>query len=338
MTGASSTHQRILRRALLASLALNAASFAQAAGTPAGVEIQNTAQVSYSIAGSNATANSNSVSLNVAEIVNVTTTLQSGDVSVSAGASNQVLVIRVTNTGNGSEAFRLTLNSVLGGDDFDPTPATNSLYIDVDGSGTITPGDIPSNTGVIDQTLAADGFVNVLLVNNIPNALANGARGFSRLTAVSLTGTGAPGTTFAGQGSGGPGVTIDAVLGTSGGDSDSTGTYLVADIAIVANKSFVVVDPFGGARPIPGARIDYQVVVTATGSGTASNALFSDAIPANTSFVPASLRLNGNPLTDANDADAGQFIAAPAPQVRVALGNLTQGGGAQTVLFSVTIN
>ena len=41
----------------------------------------------------------------------------------------------MTNTGNGPETFRLVMDSVIGADDFDPTPATPSIYFDTDGSG-----------------------------------------------------------------------------------------------------------------------------------------------------------------------------------------------------------
>ena len=73
-------------------------------------------------------------------------------------------------------------------------------------------------------------------------------------------------------------------------------------------------------------------------TGTATAATFADSIPANTAFTAGSIRLNGTPLTDANGDDAGQYIAAPTPQVAVTLGNLTQASGVQTIEFAVTIN
>jgi uncharacterized repeat protein (TIGR01451 family) len=103
-------------------------------------------------------------------------------------------------------------------------------------------------------------------------------------------------------------------------------------------KSQAVVDQFGGARPVPGARINYSIAVNATGSGTATGAVFNDNIPANTTYVPGTLRLNGAALTDGADLDAGDFSAAPTARVRVQLGNLTQASGSQTIEFAVTIN
>jgi hypothetical protein len=43
-------------------------------------------------------------------------------------------------------------------------------------------------------------------------------------------------------------------------------------------------------------------------------------------------------LSDAADADAGEFSTTPGARVRVQLGNLTQASGSQTIQFAVTIN
>lgn len=325
----------LLAGAALALVALGATRPAAAAGSPAGLQIDNTAQVAYTLGTATITEPSNTVRIVVAEVLDTTVTLQSAAVTVSPGAAGQVLVYRVTNTGNGSEPFRLTIDNVIGGDDFDPLAATPAIYFDADGSGSLTASDTPYTPGGNDPVLAADGFTTVLVVNSIPAPLANGARGFSLLRAAALTGTGAPGTVFAGQGTAG----TDAIAGTTGGDGDATGTYLVADLRLTAVKSATVVDPFGGARPMPRAQVTYQVVVTPTGSGTASAVVFTDPIPTSTTYVPGSLKLNGNPLTDdAADADAGSFQNSPTRAVRVALGSLTQAAGPQTITFVVTID
>jgi uncharacterized repeat protein (TIGR01451 family) len=163
--------------------------------------------------------------------------------------------------------------------------------------------------------------------------LPDGEFGRSELTATASTGTGAPGTVLPGLGTGG----VDAVIGSSGGEVAVFGQYLVGDILLSAVKSQAVLDPFGGSQPIPGAAITYQVVVTATGTGTALGAAFTDPVPANTTYVAGSMRLNGAPLTDAADADAGSFVLGPA-RVAVSLGDLTSAAGPQTIDFRVTID
>ncbi|MEZ5512926.1 MAG: hypothetical protein R3F58_03555 [Steroidobacteraceae bacterium] len=315
-------------------LMLGASDRSLAAGVPAGTDIQNTAVVNYSLGGTAQSTSSNTVSVTVAEILDVVVTLQSPTVSVSPGDTQQELVYRLTNTGNGPEAFLLTMTSTLSGDDFDPLPSVPAIYFDTDNSGDLSAADTPYVAGSNDPLLQPDAFVTVLIVNDIPAGLTSGNRGLSQLAAAARTGTGAPGTLYAGQGVGG----TDAVVGTTGADGSVNGEYLVSDISVTAVKSQTVSDPFGGTRPVPGARITYQIVVAAAGTGTAAAAAFVDTIPASTTFVPASIQLNGTALTDAADVDVGTYVATPTPQVSVQLGDLTQASGPQTIRFAVTIN
>jgi uncharacterized repeat protein (TIGR01451 family) len=307
---------------------------AEAVGAPAGTSIDNTAEVTYSIGGTSTTATSNTVSVTVAEILDVVVTAQTPNVSVASGATQAETVFRVTNTGNGPETFRLVMTSTLGGDNYDPTPSSPSIYFDSDASGDLSPGDVPYVVGNNDPVLAADAFVTVLLVNDIPAGLIDGNLGATRVTVDSRTGTGVAGTVFAGAGQGG----TDAVVGTTTALASASSNYLISAIAVNAVKSQVVVDQFGGSQPVPGARINYSIVVSATGTGTATSAVFSDNIPANTTYVPGTLRLNSAALSDGADIDAGDYQAAPTPRVRVTLGNLTQASGSLTIEFAVTIN
>lgn len=309
-------------------------SLSQAAGTAAGTAIQNTAQVSYDIAGTPVTTASNAATLTVAEIIAVNITTLTGSMSVAPGATNQVLQFRLTNTGNGPERFHLTPNSTLVGDNFDPVLASSPVYFDTDGTPGLSPGDILYAPGSNDPLLEADESITVLVLNDIPAGLSNGAIGRSELTVAALTGTGAAGTVFAGQGAGG----ADAVLGTTGGLANNNGAYVSGSITLTAVKSQVITDQFGGSQPVPGAAITYQIVITPNGSGSAANAVFSDAIPAHTTYRAGSLQLNGASLSDAADADAGQYVSAPTALVNIALGTLTAASGAQTVSFAVTID
>src|SRR3954467_11635839 len=109
---------------------------ARAVGVAAGTDIVNPAQVSYSMGAATATATSNTVTVKVAEIVDVAVSRQSpANLPVNGGDTRQEIVFIVTNSGNGSEAFHLAMNSVIGGDDFDPTASTPSIYFDTDASG-----------------------------------------------------------------------------------------------------------------------------------------------------------------------------------------------------------
>jgi uncharacterized repeat protein (TIGR01451 family) len=305
-----------------------------AVGIPAGTTIDNTASVSYSVGTVTSTATSNTTTVTVAEILDVVVTVQTPSVPVAPGATQQVIRYRVTNTGNGPETFHLVMNDAIAGDQFDPVAATPSIYLDSDNNGSLGASDAAYVAGTNDPALNADAFVTVFVVNNIPNSVTDGNIGRSSLAADARTGTGAAGTVFAGQGAAG----TDAVVGTTGAAAIGTGEYLVQGVTINVTKSQTVVDQFGGTTPVPGARINYSIAVSATGTGSATAVIFADNIPANTTYVPGTLALNSVALTDGADADAGSLETTPATHVRVQLGTLTQASGVQTIQFAVRID
>ena len=317
----------------LAVLACTRQGFA--AGTLAGTAITNTAQVTYTLGTVSGAATSNTTTTTVLQVLNVVATAQTPTVSVIPGDTRKALTFRITNTGNGPDTYTLTPLSTLPGDNFDPVlsrPA--SVYFDTDGNGFLSAGDTAYVPGA-DVPLAADAGVTVFVLNNIPPALNNGDTGLSQITAARKGGPGKPGQSLGGGGVGG----IDAVFGTSGDQAVQSGKYLVGNnVTLNAVKTQAVADLQGGARPLQGATITYTIVITPTGSGTATAASFSDPIPANTTFRAGSLRLNAIALTDAAGDDAGEYDATPTPMVKVALGDLTAASGAQTVQFAVTIN
>ena len=303
-------------------------------GVPAGTLVESTATVSYEYSGVGASVATNAASFIVAERLDVVVTRQGAAVPVEAGDVNRVLLFRVTNTGNGSEAFSLVLDSALPGDDFDPVPAAIPLYFDTDGSGDLNTGDVAYQPGSNDPVLGPDSSIDVLVVNDIPANAGNGSLGRSELIATAVTGSGLPGTGFAGAGDGG-GI---AVVGTSGASGAEIGEYLVDDIEVAFTKTQNVADPSGGSEPVSGATITYTITVEVQSAGVASAAVVRDPIPQYATFAPGSIALNGASLTDAADTDDGEFDEAGAPTVVVRLGDLTMADGIQTVEFSVTID
>jgi uncharacterized repeat protein (TIGR01451 family) len=89
---------------------------------------------------------------------------------------------------------------------------------------------------------------------------------------------------------------------------------------------------------VPGATLTYSLAVEVTNAGTAGNSTVDDPVPVNTTYLANSLSVNGAPMTDAIDGDAGELNLAGAPSVVVRLGDLTQASGIQTVTFQVTID
>ncbi len=303
---------------------------AEAAGTAAGTTISNTATATYNDpGGTELTTPSNTVDILVDELLDVTVaTADPGDMPAPPAGTNQVLSFTVRNNGNGSEAFRLTPNGTVGGDQFDPT--TTSIVID-NGNGVYDPGiDIVYTPGSNDPILAPDTSVKIFILSTIPGGAADGSRGIVTLTAAAVTGTGAPGTSFPGLGQGGG----DAVVGSSGADGVDQGAYVVQNATVALVKSATILDPFGGAESVPGAIITYTLVATVTGSGTLSNLTIGDVIPAGTAYRLGTITLQGSGLSDAVDADAGEFASSA---VAVRLGALP-GGTTRTVTFKVRIN
>lgn len=333
-----------LARTALATLALSVlATEVQAAGTAAGSDIVNTASASFTDpAGTPQTTNSNTSTLQVDEILDVTlVSNDAGNVSVNTPSTNRVLSFTVTNTGNGSEAFVLGATGTVSGDQFNPNNVR--IYLD-NGDGVFdiatdtlyTPGTTPN------PVLVADGTRVVFLVSDIPSGRANGDIGLATLTATAATGSGTAGTTFAGQGTNGS----DAVVGSTTAAATRNNGYVVTHAAAVLDKTSSVADQFGGSNAIPGATITYTLTFTVTGAGNLTNAAVTDSIPAGTTYLANSLKLDTVALSDAADADAGKVDAAPAGAnakglVTVNLGTVAAAaapGTVHTVTFKVTID
>jgi uncharacterized repeat protein (TIGR01451 family) len=315
---------------IIAALAMPAP--VHAAGTRAGTNINNVATATYEVTpgGPETSIDSNTVTLKVDELLNVTVvSTDPSDVTATAGAGNQVLRFTVANGGNGTEAFTLGTIANGGGDDFDP--AVTSVVIDSNNNGAYDAGvDTVYVAGSNDPELGADEAITVFVLSSIPASASDTQRGKVELTAAAKTGTGAPGTSFAGLGQGGG----NAVVGATGADALDDGWYKVAKAAISFAKSAAVSDPWGGTTQAPGATITYTLTATVSGTGTLSNVRISDPVPAGTTFAPGSITLDGTPLSDADDGDAGRFSGSA---IAVGLGTLAS-GATRTVTFQVKID
>lgn len=303
---------------------------AWAGGTTAGTKIDNQATASYAGPGGTVTVPSNTVSLTVDELLDVTVvSADPGDVMGIPGATDRVLTFTVTNNGNGDEAFTLASAGTLGGDDFDP--AVTSIVLDTNGNGAYDAGvDTVYIAGSNDPLLTPDQSITVFLLSTIPGGAGDGNRGRAQLSADAVTGTGTPGTNYAGLGQGGG----DAIVGTTGADADASGFYAVSAATVSFVKSAVVLDPFGGASAVPGSVITYSLVATVDGTGTLNNLAIADAIPAGSTYEPGTLKLQGAALTDATDSDAGELASGG---IAVRLGNVA-GGQVRTVTFQVQVD
>lgn len=318
-------------RLALAPLAIAAALIttpAHAGGVKAGTLIENTASATYDGGAGPVTIPSNTITVKVDELLDVTVTSRdSGPVSAAPGSA--VLTFELTNTGNGPEAYTFTANPAVAGNDFDTT--VNGIAVDTNGNGVYDPGVDQMLTGpATTAAIAADASLTVFVLVTIPGGVADGDQSDVSLLAEAVTGTGAPGTAFAGQGAGGG----NAIVGSTGANATATGSLSVGITDVDLIKSATVRDPFGGTGIVPGATITYAIRAEVRGSGSVSDLVVTDAAPADTTYVAGSLKLDGATLTDAADADAGR---SGTSGISVDLGTVS-GGSSHIVTFQVTID
>lgn len=332
-----STFVRVLAVAMVA-IGSFASTDARAIGVQAGTQIQNQATATYDVGGTPFVATSGSNIVTVDEIVDVQVTLQSPPVPVASPDTNQVLSFLVTNTGNGTESFEIVVNNGVGGDQFDPIFA--SIWLD-DGDGLFNPTlDTPyvlnSNDPVLDANDPANDSALLFVVNDIPGSRIDGDVGLSRLTVTSVAlGAQTPGFTSNGTGDAG----TDAVAGTSGGQAQVDGSYVVAAVSVSLTKTATVVPHATfGTQPVPGAIVRYEITVTVTGAGTAQNLVITDPIPVGTIYENASMELNAVGLSDAVDLDEGDFDSTLANGIAVDLGDVPGGSPDNVIHFNVMID
>lgn len=314
--------------ALVAALCAATPSVSLAAGIDAGTLIQNTAQATYQTTSGTQTIDSNTVTVRVDELLDVSiASLDAGPVSTAPGA--EVLTFEITNTGNGPEAFLLTANPAVAGNDFDTV--IDAIAVDTNNNGVYDAGidqilTGPETTAVLDP----DATLTVFVLVTVPAGAADTDTSEVTLTAVAATGTGAPGTVFPGAGEAGS----DAVVGANGAQASANGALIVGITTVSLVKSATVRDPFGGTAPVPGAVITYTISAVVTGSGSVDDLVVTDAFPAGTTYVTSSLALGGSALTDASGDDAGE---ASATGIAVDLGTVA-GGTTQEITFDVSID
>jgi len=315
--------------ALAAAIGLSLPTIAHAEGVPAGTPIENTATATYTIGGVDTTVNSNTVIITVDELLDVTVTPLDGG-TVGLGADGGVLSFNVTNIGNGPEAFAITFDEALAGDDFDP--AITEVAYDSNGNGVYDAGvDAVIPTGGSTPILDPDQPLLVFVVGALANNPADGDLANVALTATADTGSGTPGTVFTGAGEGGS----DAVVGNTTAIDQGQGTFVAQVSAVTLSKSASIVDPFGTGESVPGAVVTYTLTASVSGSASVTGLVVTDPIPTGTTYDPDTLVLDTGRLTDAAGDDAGS--ASDAAGISVDLGTVA-GGTDHVITFNVIID
>ncbi|HEQ98261.1 MAG TPA: DUF11 domain-containing protein [candidate division Zixibacteria bacterium] len=298
-------------------LILGSAQMAMALGTPSGTSIDNSATLDYSVGGISQTQIvSNTASFVVDNKVDLTvTTVDGAAVVVVPGSNAMVLTYLVTNTGNTVQDYSLTALAGTGTfygvtDNFDATNV--QVFVDANGNGIY---DVGVDVQTYIDELAADGMVTVFVVADIPIDRVDSDGAIYDLMAQTAQGgtPGAQGADILNDDNGhiSPGgtpndipddpATVQIVFADQAGSVDgmldgrfsSRDVYVVGSaILTILKNSVVVSDPFNGAtnpKAIPGATIRYTIDIANSGSTNAEAVVVSDQIPANTTFVSASV-------------------------------------------------
>jgi uncharacterized repeat protein (TIGR01451 family) len=151
------------------------------------------------------------------------------------------------------------------------------------------------------------------------------------LSAEAVTGSGTPGTLFAGAGVDGG----DAIVGTTGALALARGTLINGIASVELVKSVVLRDPFGGTSGVPGTVATFTIEARVSGTGSVANLRVTDAIPEGTTYAPGTLALDTVTLTDGDDGDAGS--ASNAAGIAVSLGEVNA-ETVRRVTFDVVVN
>lgn len=282
-------------------------------GTTANTTISNTATVNYTVGTVGQTAEADTVEFLVDRRINLDVAEVGGaNTSVSPGATSQVLTYTVTNTSNDVMDFSLAAANgagadapVAGTDNFDPIGT--AVFVESDA----TPGyQAAEDTATyIDELAVADGnpgvgIVTVYVIADIPVGQADGSLAAITLTATAADGgvTGTQGADATEDNAADSSTTVQNVFGdATAGDTDAvqdgkdsdTDAYEVASATIAVTKtSTVISDPFNGTsnpKAIPGATVEYCILIANSGGSAATAVAVSDAVPANTTYVASSI-------------------------------------------------
>lgn len=329
---------------------------ALAVGTQSGLTISNSATVNYQVGGIGQTAIISSpdgltpagVTTDFVVDNNVDLTVVSQDastVTVAPGSNDRVLEFLVTNVGNTTQGYLL---SVVNGATAIPMGAVE-IWIDnpigspgVYDVGTDTLYVGGTNAGDLDPNGGTDN-ITVFIVADTPLAAVDAAvDNYSLLATTTNIGSTVVTVDTAPNTAAGVEVVFADAAGTAAGDGASDGThsdtesYTVASATLVVTKTAVVDDGLGGSYAIPGATVTYTITVANTGGAAATSVAITDAIPANTTYVANSITLNAAAQTDASDSptDESEFTAG---SVTVNIASIAA-AATDTITFQVTVD
>ena len=316
-----------------------------AVGTQSGVTISNIATVDYDVGGVGQTqlfSSTDGVTMDgsqpttfvVDNKVDLNVIADTANLNVTPGSSNQPLQFTVTNTGNTTQGYSL---SVINGTT--NIAMTNvRIFLDTDASGGFTGGDAVyttgNNAGDLDPNGGTDNML-AFIVSDTPLTAVDGNVDTYNLVATTLD---AGSTTVTANGPADTPLGVEVVWADATGTADglrdgahsASATYTVGSATLSVTKTAVVDDNLGNGTTfaIPGATVTYTIVVANTGGSAATTVVITDVIPPETTLVSGSITL---------DIDGGGAVGqADSTPVTVTIPTLS-GGSTATIVFQVDI-
>lgn len=336
-------------------------TIALAQGVIAGTEISNIAIVNYSVEGesqvpieSSPSGNSTpSLGNGVATIFKVDRKIDllvtgNNNANVTPGDFQSEVTFSLLNEGNDTQNFQLTPNGTLTADIFDTSsctttitavsgtplagvilPSTGSIKLSPDQQASISVKcDIPLNNGGSPISTGDTSFVSLLVVTQ--NIDTSAITESNTADAEELVET----------------VFVDS-MGTDDADKDAkhsarrtyTATTSSIPPTLSINKTILEVkDPSGGNTAITGSEVSYKITVSSQGVGVIDNVVISDTSPAEMTYKPESIVLDGTSLTDDNvDSDEANFGFSAVNTATINLGSITAGSQYE-ILLTYVIN
>lgn len=338
---------------LFASLLLPLA--AHAAGTPAGTTISNSANLVYTL-GSSPPASTTSIPVTfvVDNKINLTVTKVADAPAIVRGSTKQTLAFTVTNNGNATQRYALA--AVAGPATI--TSMTNiRIYRDVNGDNAWDAGD----TAYVDAStfgdVAPDASLKILIVADTPAVAANTQTATFYLVATTVdAGTTTVTAATAGADTAGVDKVFSDIAGSAPGDAARDGkhsapaTYTVANSSLATSMTKAIIDmqdatgcdanvcsivsgttadyqcttSSGTTCKIgSGSTVTYRVDFNVNGGGSVTGLVLSDPVPANMTYVPGSIVVNGAAKTDAADGDLADFGITTPNSITVTPGTVT---------------
>lgn len=307
----------------LTSAALLVAGAANAQTKP-GTPITNTALVSYEIAGVARRVQSNTVTLLVTERLDVALERANDTVPQIADAPVAVPVV-LTNTGTGEEAFTVVAAAST------PTASVSGVAVDRNGDGRLDGSGDQMLNGPTPVLAPGETLHLIAVVTPTGDTPPAAGEVTVTVTAKAVTGSGTADALFVGAGDGGADAVVGATGATASTDVPFQGASAVPDGPTLV-KSQSVLAPDGSASAVSGAVVTYTLAARFPTTPTRA-ARIVDPIPAGVAYLPGSLTLDGETLTDADDADPGA-VANGAVSVR--LGDMTA-AAVRTVSFKIRL-